>query len=195
MGPPLDVLLRRLAECPVEFYATAIENGPGPVSDAGAVDVVAIVSDHLRDLRMEPDRIRTLGQQLARADVRHQRLAAITTWLLRDDWLVAQTELADRFGELLAEGLSRLAATIVPELTVTDPDRREELVRTILASTGLRPEGETIEQASDRLKALDSVERVRVVTETRAAEARARQIRQEMARRRAAEAAARYSPE
>jgi hypothetical protein len=45
------------------------------------------------------------------------------------------------------------------------------------------------------LNTLDSVERKRVVEKTREAEARARQIREAMARRAAQEAAARYSPE
>jgi hypothetical protein len=195
VGPPLEVLTRHLAECPVEFYQPPIEMGSHAPRDPAAVDVVAIVSDHLRDLQMDLDCLRTLGRRLAQADIRHQRLAAITTWLLREDWFLAQSQLADSIGRLLIEGLRDLAATISPELTVTDADRREELVRMVLAALGLRPEGETVQQASDRLKALDSVERVRVITQTRAAEARARQIRQEMARRRAEEAAARYSPE
>jgi hypothetical protein len=78
---------------------------------------------------------------------------------------------------------------------VGDPDRREELVRVCLAELGLRPRGETVAQAMDRLNTLDSVERKRVVDQTREAEARARQIREAMARRAAQEAAARYSPE
>ena len=88
-----------------------------------------------------------------------------------------------------------LARTIDPASTVTDPDRREELTRFCLRELGLRPAGETIEQARDRLNTLDSVERVRIVSATRDAESRARAIRQAMATKRAQEAAARYSPE
>ena len=78
---------------------------------------------------------------------------------------------------------------------MTDGDRREELVRLCLSELGIRPAGETVDEATDRLNTLDSVERVNVVRKTRKAEARARKIREEMARKRAEEAAARYSPE
>jgi hypothetical protein len=78
---------------------------------------------------------------------------------------------------------------------INDPDRREELVRLCLKGLGLIPQGESAAQAADRLTTLDSVERDRVIRETRQAEARAREIREAMARKRAEEAAARYSPE
>ena len=50
-------------------------------------------------------------------------------------------------------------------------------------------------QATDRLTTLDSIERNRVMRKTRSAEARARRIREEMVKKSAQEAAARYSPE
>jgi hypothetical protein len=50
-------------------------------------------------------------------------------------------------------------------------------------------------QAADRLNALDSLERDRVIRETRAAEERAQKVREAMAKKKAEEAAARYSPE
>jgi hypothetical protein len=96
---------------------------------------------------------------------------------------------------LLSQGLETLAAAIRAESVVADPDRREELVLFCLKSLGLRPQGETEAQAADRLTALDSVERSRVVRETREAEARAREVRQMMARRAAEEAAAKASRE
>ena len=70
-----------------------------------------------------------------------------------------------------------------PEAFVTDPDRREELARLCLKALGLRPAGETIAQAEDRLATLNSVERESVRKATAAAEQRAQAIREAMARK------------
>ena len=81
------------------------------------------------------------------------------------------------------------------EDAVADADRREELRGCAWRGLGLRPRGETVAHATDRLTTLDSVERVRVVSQTRGAEARARELRRKMAEEAARAAAARYAPE
>jgi hypothetical protein len=91
--------------------------------------------------------------------------------------------------------LNDLATVLRPEAVVTDPDRREEFVRLCLKHLGLRPSGETLAQAADRLTTLDSVERDGVIRKTRDAEARARAIREKMAEEAARAAAQRYTPE
>ena len=70
-----------------------------------------------------------------------------------------------------------------PPQTYPIGDRREELVRVLLASIDVRPAGETIEQSFDRKATLDSVERSKVMQATIAAEKRARKIREAMARK------------
>ena len=197
IGPELDLLTHRLTECPAEFYQHPIESGTQKLAANNPlpIDVRAIVCDHLRDLGVPLENIRAMGVAVAQAGLPHQRLIAVTVWLLREPWFMARPELAGRIGQLLADRLRELASTVRPELTVTDSDRREELARLCLRELGFRPAGETEEQARDRLNTLDSVERVHVVSETRAAESRARKIREAMARKRAQEAAARYAPE
>ena len=79
-----------------------------------------------------------------------------------------------------------------PPQTYPIGDRREELVRMLLASIDVRPAGETIEQSLDRKATLDSVERSEAMQSTIAAEKRAREIREAMARKAASESASRY---
>ena len=88
-----------------------------------------------------------------------------------------------------------MAALVRAEQFVDDPDRREELSRAALAALGLGRSGETEPQARDRRTTLDSVERHAVLQKTRAAEERARQVREAMARKAAREAAASYGRE
>ncbi len=77
----------------------------------------------------------------------------------------------------------------------SDPDRREELSRLCLRALNLRPAGETAAQAQDRLTTLNTVERQHVIAAARAAEERARQIREAMAKQAAEEAADKWSRE
>src|SRR5581483_2142996 len=93
----------------------------------------------------------------------------------------------------LREGLGEVQGILQAEHLVLDPDRREELVRRGLRALVLRPAGETREQAEGRLTTLDSMERALLIEESEALEERARQIREEMARKAAQEAAANYT--
>jgi hypothetical protein len=131
----------------------------------------------------------------APASANRGRLIAVATWLLHDDWFLARPALAPAVWMLLSQGLDDLAAVASAQDVVRDPDRREELVRVCLKHLGLRPRGETVVQATDRLNTLDSAERLKVVRQTRDAEARARAIREKMAAEAARAAAARYAPE
>ena len=81
------------------------------------------------------------------------------------------------------------SALVEPRLFVTDPDRREELARLCLDKIGLRPAGESATVARDRMTTLSSVERERVLTETREAQKRIQKIQEAMKRKKAQEAA------
>lgn len=193
-GPPLDTLTRRLAECPPSFLAAPrLSKGKGLV-------VEALVHDVLVDLGAAPAPWMDLAPFRGSRPEQAQRLRviAVTCWLLAAPELRAlaqQRELAPGAHTLLAKGLDALAHLVGPEALLSDPDRREELVRRVLDGLGLRPAGEAEAYATDRLSALDSVARDRVLQETRAQVEKARKLREAMAKRAAEEAAARYSGE
>ena len=125
----------------------------------------------------------------------HTSLIAIAIWLLHEEWFLKRRDLAPPMWKLLTEQLTSLAEVVKATDAVKDPDRREELVRVCLAKLELRPKGETVARAMDRLTTLDTAERNRVVRQTREAELRAKLIREKMAADEAKAAAARYSPE
>jgi hypothetical protein len=157
---------------------------------------MAIVCDHLRAMDLElPAKEVHVAQDRSGFAIARLRLMAVASWLLHDEWFVSRKHLARPMWTLLRDGLDDLAKVVSADDAVKDPDRREELVRLCLRELGLRPNGETIEQAADRLTTLDSAERVRVIRQTREAEARARKIREQMAKEAAQAAAARYTPE
>jgi len=151
-----------------------------------------------------------LKTALRRAAEGSARLALVAAWLLADGELQAigrgLPDLADRALAWLERDAPELAQVASAAAFVQDEDRREELVRLCLSGLGLVPDGETPNQAEDRLTALSSVARVRAVAaakeklrlakeEAEREEARARQVREELARKAAEEAAAKGSRE
>jgi hypothetical protein len=119
----------------------------------------------------------------------------VACWLLSDAWFKGKTELAAPALTLLRNGLGSLAGVVRADALVLEPDRREELARLCLRALGLRPPGETQKAADDRLNALDSVERHRVMMEAKKAEEHARKVREAMAKKKAREAEAKVMRE
>lgn len=189
-GPPLEALTRRLTETPADFLAEP------RVGKRGEVDVAAVVWDLFRSLgSVAPadmaSKFRPAGPKAAEHRNR-LRLVLVACWLLHDEWFRGKKELAEPVWDLLTAALERLEGYLDADRVLTDPDRREELVRRALADLGLRPAGETKAQAADRLQTLDSAERERVLRDAAAAERRAQEIREAMAKAAAQETANRY---
>jgi hypothetical protein len=191
-GPLLESLVRRLAECPVEFLAEPL------VGSVGVIHVAAVVSDLLRDLGGAALTAKQAGPfQPADRKKHRNRLQTVLVacWLLHDSWFLQQRRFVPAVQRFLYEGLDSLAALVPASRLATDPDRREEFARLALRALGLRPAGETAAQAEDRLTTLSSVERQRVIHEATVAEERSRKVREAMAKKAAEEAAAKYMRE
>lgn len=187
-GPPLEILLRRLAETPGEFLAVPRIGG------RGEVQVDAVVADLVRRAGADVD-LHTLSELRGEAPKDRNRLsvALVLTWLLGDDWFVSRGGLPVL--GTIAEASAELAPSTAAEVFARDPDRREEMARLTLARMDFRPAGETVAQAQDRLKSISAAERARVIKAARAAEERARAIREALARKAAEESADKYTRE
>lgn len=189
----VEQLTRRLAECPAEFLLEPrTDRVPG-----GRVEVVAVVSDLLVELGLEGGLSDDAAARLRAAPARERawlRLVLVACWLGADPALRGVRRPQALLGWLL-DALPPLAALVDADVFVADPDRREELTRSLLEALGVTPAGETPAQAADRLRALSTVERARVIEATRAQQARARELRAQLASERARQAAARYSSE
>lgn len=191
-GPLLETLTRRLAECPAEFLAEP------RIGANGVVAVPAVVADLLRDLGgpgLDARQAAAFEGNDRRKHRNRLQCILVACWLLHDDWFRARPQFAPVARRFLAEGLDELAGLVPAARLATDPDRREELARLALQALGLRPAGESAEQAQDRLTTLSSVERQRVIKEATVAEERARKVREAMAKKAAEEAAAKYMRE
>lgn len=189
-GPPLELLLHRLIDTPPDFLEAPRSREGGHVATAALVtDLVALHGGRvtLRDLApFMPG---------ADTDANRLRVVAIAVWWLSAGALSKlQLERAQLLGAL-NEAVGELASAAPAERYVQEPDRREEFVRVLLDRLGLIPEGETLAQAQDRLSSVSSLERRRLLEASRAAEARARAIREALARKAASESADKWTRE
>ncbi len=190
-GPVLETLTRRLAETPEDFLAEP------RIGSSGRIHVAAVVGDLIRTFGepLEAPSLSGFDGTDPRRDRNRLAVTLLLTWLLADDWFRQNKLPPGALLELLNQGSAQLGAQVASRKFVTDPDRREELARFSLARLGFRPAGETIPQAQDRLTSLSSAERARVLQASRAAEERARAIRDALVRKAAEESADKFTRE
>jgi hypothetical protein len=190
-GPDLTVLLRRLGETPQDFLDEP------RAGEAGRVAVPALVHDLLMRFgaRVEAESLQAFSGAGGKADRNRLALVMIAVWLLADEWFVSARVEAGVVLRFLVETTAELAASAAAHRFVLDPDRREELVRVALARCNYRPSGESKAQAADRLASISGTERRRLLEASRAAEQRARAVREALARKAAQESADKWTRE
>lgn len=190
-GPALEPLLRRLRETPPDVL------DPPRRRDDGRVHVAAVVHDALvHHGQVPPPPLLAMYAAASTAlDANTLTLAVVVAWLLVDDaWHdggVGESTLSPLF----ADAVPALAAAAPVARYVGEAERQEELVRTVIARVGRVPLGESPNQAADRLASVSGVERRRLLEASRAAEERARAIREALAKKAAEESADKWTRE
>jgi hypothetical protein len=187
----LETLTRRLSETPPDFLDEPC------IGTAGQVFVPALVNDllNLHGARAQAATLVRFHGTDAKTDRNRLALVMIAVWLLADEWLVAARIPHADAVRVLDEVVAELAAVTPAHKFVTDPDRREELARVVLARLNYRPAGETVAQATDRLSSVSGTERRRLLQASRATERRARAIREALAKKAAEESADKWTRE
>ena len=190
-GPPLEPLLRRVTETPPDFLD---EPRAGA---AGRIHVDAVVGDLCERLgvALQPGALDVFAGQDPARDRNRLAVTLLQAHLLADGWFAGAGLDAAHLLSLLEAGAAELAAHTQAPRFVTDPDRREELVRHLLARLGMHPAGESAAHAQDRLTTLSAAERARVLAASRAAQERAREVREALTRKAAQEAADKWTRE
>lgn len=191
-GPPLERLLRRLAECPQDFIIPKSRKISNPVFPP------AVIGDLFREVFsviLSKDQLAPFQPQSTDAGRNRINLVLIACWLYHDEWFMNYKTSAEPVFQLFGKRMEELARIVKAEQFITDPDRREELARLCLDAAGFRPKGESEEVAADRLNTLDSVERQRVIKAAVEAEKREAAIRKAMAEAEAIEAASKMPRE
>lgn len=190
-GPLLETLLRRLADTPQEFLEEP------RIGDVGQVFVPAVVGDLLARIASRPgfEQLDRFHGKDKSKDRNRLMVTLILTWLLADEWFEGKGLPQADLLRVLDETARELAASTPARKYIKEEDRREELSRLVLSRLGLRPADETVEQATDRLSAISTAERNRLLKASREAEARARVIRDALVRQQAEASADKWTRE
>jgi len=193
-GPPLEHLLQRIAATPPDFMAEP------RIAGRGEVEVLAVVRDLLdaHDHAVDMSALQFLIGRDAKRNRNHLSIVLLLSWLLADETLrlgqLGQQTVQAVLG-LLQNDAAELAAYTNAHSLFSDAERREELARLTLSRLGLRPAGESEVQAQDRFTSISSLERGRLLHAAQQAEARARAIREALAKKAADEAADKWTRE
>lgn len=190
-GPALEVLLRRLVDTPPDFLEEP------RLQDAGRVHVAALVNDvlHLHGQRAAASALMRFDARQPTAQRNRLALVMIVAWLLADDAWVQRQLPHEALLDVLDDAVALMAAITPAHQFIRDPDRRQELARSVLARLSLRPAGETEQQADDRLVALSGIARRDMAQASRAAQQRARAVREALTRKAAEESADKWTRE
>ena len=190
-GPPLQQLLHRITATPPDFMAEPRIGNKGEVHTVAVVRDLLAAKGHVVDI----SKLSALAGRDVKADRNRLSIALLMSWLLADPALTVRGEhLADVLA-LLNDDAKRLAAYTNARQLFEDLERREELARLTLSKLGLRPAGETVAQAQDRFTSISSLERARILAASQEAEARARAIREQLAKKAAEESANKWTRE
>lgn len=186
-APTISELIHHIKRCPVDFLEPPCRKG------VGQVDTRALVNDVYRRLSRQPAATNRIVIGADQRSVAELSLMQICCWALSHPFF---TELDSEWLPAFFVGsLREVAGLVKTEQWVNDEERAEELARLIMNACGRIPGGESKAEANDRYDSVNTVKRLKIIEETRAAMERAQEIRRKMAEAKAREAANVYSRE
>lgn len=186
-APTISELIHHLKQCPPEFLAPPLQHGKGEVHSE------ALLNDIMRQLSHDLTAPQLSKIAAEKRSIAELLMIQICCWLLTHPFF---KNIDNRWiHEFINNQLSSIAPLVRPELWVTDEERAEELGRMVLHCSGYLPAGESREEALDRYDSVNTIKRLKVIEESNAANARAQEIRRQMAEKRAREAANVYARE
>jgi len=192
-GPSLESLLHHLVECPEIFLERPLIV---PSPSQKKIHSLAVVQDLflLQDVTLPVEVKDKLPHIWRYREISHWLGLQLLAYLYSHPWFYGRPELARGFSRGM-EHMRELAKVVSPSDFISNPVRREELCRLALSWCGFDPSGESPEQAEDRLKALDSLYRLKLEEKSREARDRSSEIRRKILEARAREAANPYGRE
>ena len=200
----VDALCARMREVP-ESFLPPLNEKLVPIMNAFVADTIMHISGQLPEANaVHLFDFRTVKSSMTSGAVSSNSLSMIylAVWLFNDPSFQRPHGSASSnqalFLKLIENHLKPLSELVDVLSLIEDSDRREEFVRICLSAMRLSVEGESETESIDRLQALDSVARNKLIkaAQQRRKEAdRKRQIAEEARRKKQQEQAARYNRE
>jgi hypothetical protein len=185
-------LLFHLKNCPGNFLELSAHFPKGNVNtEALVADCQRMVSDDfLLDIQNTKAAFSTLVWNEATVTT-----IQMSCWFFAHPYFLGQPQLWDGMERFMFGVLPQIAPLVAVQSWIDDEDRTEEFVRLALDCCGVKLDGESENEAADRLAALSTIKRQQVLSETSNAFERMMEIRRKMAEDKAREAANVYGRE
>lgn len=193
-GPSISYIDLRLSEIPPIFIDK-------PEIIDGFTTTSIILSDLLYEIEGRPlSRIETdKFFNPIKSDINHLKIIQIICYILNDNWFrnyfKSNKNKINSIKSFLFTYLTEYSKINKAERFVYDGEGREELSRLLFKSLSLIPEGETENEAKDRLVSIDSIERKKVIELSKQSQKRIKELREALERKEAEEAASKMSRE
>lgn len=188
----LYTLIEHLKECPPAFLQES-----NLLDSQNGLDTNALLLDLFRECSSDYNSVCEVVPEEGKIDYTtdHLRAMHIAVWFFSiPEITLAQIPL-HCIQSFLFEQLFDLSAYVKYKTWLEDEDRTEEFVRTALMICEILPEGETLEEAMDRLESISILKRNKVLSRSKEAFERVMEIRKKMAEKKAREAANVYGRE
>lgn len=177
-GPDINILHHRLTEFPKEWMSSELPDYfVALIHDAIYSRCYSISASDLNIFRRPPKQCDWY------------RMSLLIAFFLSDESFDEFQFNSSSVLSVLDTTAKELAQAGPNKVYINDVDRREELIRVTLNALSLYPKGETSTLAEDRLQAVSSQERLKVLRAARLAEQRSHELRVALAKQKAKEAA------
>lgn len=193
--PELYYFMQRLQNTPIQILEYSLTSKE---SNVKSINPISIIKDVFYDFGLSFGEWNSIQIPIHEDDSiqeNYLRTLLIFIYLLADPFFKTRNIHFSRLKEFLFQKVKSYSGIVKSRDWIYDLERREEIIRITLQAFDLRPKNESPNQSADRLLSIDSIEREKMIAETRKAQARAKHLREEMARQEAEEAASKYNRE
>ncbi|MEN2399170.1 hypothetical protein GKZ90_0005245 [Flavobacterium sp. MC2016-06] len=185
-------LITHLRKCPDTFLK------PSSFTSSEGINSIALICDTYRTVSSKflnkefniptPDILKPIKDN-------HWEAIHISTWLLSHPNFINKPSIEDKLRDFWFIELGNASRYVKFKEWISDDERAEEMVRLLLYCCEIVPNGESTNEAADKLSSISSVNRHEVLKNSYEAHERIMRIKREMAEQKAREAANTYGRE
>ncbi|TGN20992.1 hypothetical protein [Leptospira idonii] len=183
----------------IRYYIKRITEFPESEADLNHLQVSLLWNDVLYPFTKELGRKKELAGLDEKEISEHKNLLglhAVIAYLLSDKEGEFSSFSADALISFLKNKLVNYSVLVTPYTEWTrDGERAEELVRALFSELFLLPKGEEEKYFQDRFRSIDTMERIRILEESKKAQERAKEILRKIKEAEEQEAASKYNRE
>lgn len=178
-------LIDHFKKCPVEFQRKEVS------TRALVADTYRkVIRDYTYDNFSLPD-----NKTFEAFSIDYKISIQLCCWLLSYKKIKSDQNILRKLNTFLFTELANICKYVKHQKWLEDDDRSEELIRLLLKSLEIIPEGENAAEAADRFESLSTIKRLGVLEKSNNAYERMLEIRRKLAEQKAREAANPYGRE